>query len=395
MAAPRSRMVTIIADDLTGACDTGCLFVGQGPVGVIADPALPGSDRPALTVDTESRSLPGEAAAAAVTAVASRLADRLDAGPVFKKIDSTMRGAAGAEIAALLASGRFSSALVCPAFPTQLRIVRHGHLLVDSVPVHVSPIGRDPFFPAATSDVIALLGAGATPAGRLDLDTVRAGCEKIAHVLEQQSGANVVADAETDADLAALAEAALAVPGVLTAGSAGLGRALSRALGWSPSTPATVPVGPARLAVIGSLHPASRADLEALARAGVAVVEVDGGGHADPTPALGALERGRSAVLASTATPGDRRAIAAGLARVAAAILERARPDLIAVTGGDTAYALIQALRPQRFDLLGAPADGLALGRVVVAAGREIALITKAGGFASGPLFVPAPGGTR
>ena len=30
--------LTIIADDLTGACDTGCLFAGPAPVGVIAGP---------------------------------------------------------------------------------------------------------------------------------------------------------------------------------------------------------------------------------------------------------------------------------------------------------------------------------------------------------------------
>ncbi len=30
--------VTIIADDLTGACDTGALFAGQGLVGVFVAP---------------------------------------------------------------------------------------------------------------------------------------------------------------------------------------------------------------------------------------------------------------------------------------------------------------------------------------------------------------------
>ena len=36
--------LTIIADDLTGACDTGCLFAGPAPVGVIAEPGLSRSD---------------------------------------------------------------------------------------------------------------------------------------------------------------------------------------------------------------------------------------------------------------------------------------------------------------------------------------------------------------
>ena len=33
-----SMVVTIIADDLTGACDTGALFAGHGPVGVFVAP---------------------------------------------------------------------------------------------------------------------------------------------------------------------------------------------------------------------------------------------------------------------------------------------------------------------------------------------------------------------
>jgi uncharacterized protein YgbK (DUF1537 family) len=394
MAAPRFRMVTIIADDLTGACDTGCLFAGHGPVGVVAEPALATSDRAAITVDTESRPLPPEQASAAVRAIAARLHGRLGAGPVFKKIDSTMRGSVGAEIGALLADGPFSGALVCPVFPAQHRIVRHGRLLVDAIPVHASPIGRDPSFRASTSEVVALLGSGPAPVIRLDLDAVRAGCEKIAHVLEQQRGAIVAADAETDADLASLAEAALSVPGTLAAGSAGLGRALSHALGWASPAPVAAPAGTARLIVVGSVHPASRAHLEALAQAGVATVVADARGHADPAPAIAALASGRPAVVASAPAPADRLAVARSLAQAVVAILERARPDLVAVTGGDTAYALIQALRPERFDLLGAPADGLALGRVVMEQGREIALLTKAGGFGAASLFTATPGGT-
>jgi uncharacterized protein YgbK (DUF1537 family) len=393
MAATVSRVLTIIADDLTGACDTGCLFAGRGPVGVEAPPALAARDRAVVAVDTESRALAAGAAAAALRAMAERLRGRLGAGAVFKKIDSTMRGAVAAELTALLEHGElFSRALVCPAFPAERRVVTHGHLLVGSVPVHESPIGRDPAFRAGTSGLAALLAGGA-PVVPLGLDEVRAGSEKIAHVLEQHPGALVAADGETDADLASLAAACLAVPGTLAAGSAGLGSALSRALGLAGPAVA-LPPGTARLVVVGSLHPASRAQLDALARAGLAVVRADGRGHEDPEPAMAALAAGRPAVMASAATPVSREAVAFHLARATAAIVERARPDLVAVTGGDTAYALIQALRPRSFDLLGAPADGLALGRLVLDGGRALSLLTKAGGFGSADLFATILGGT-
>jgi uncharacterized protein YgbK (DUF1537 family) len=240
----------------------------------------------------------------------------------------------------------------------------------------------------------ALLGPAGAPRVALTLDEVRAGREKIGHVLEQHRGSVVAADAETDADLAALAAALLAAPGTLAAGSAGLGRALSRALGME--TPAAaLPRGPARLVVVGSLHPASRAPLEALARAGVVLVRADAAGHGDPGPAVAALASGRPAVLASVAAPsGPREAVARQLARAAARVLEHARPDLTVVTGGETAYALLRALRPERFDLHGAPADGLALGELTLAGGRRLALLTKAGGFDAAPLFATILGGT-
>src|SRR5688572_18947863 len=231
MAATASQVVTIIADDLTGACDTGCLFAGPGPVGVLAAPALTGPDdsssMPVIAIDTESRALASREATDAIHAAARSLGRRLAEGRVFKKIDSTLRGAAGVELTALLEHGPpFTGALVCPSFPAQRRVVRHGRLLVDSVPVHELAIARDPAFRGATADVAALLAGGA-PAVTLGLDDVRAGALKVAHLLERHRGALVAADAETDDDLATLAEAALAAPGTLIAGSAGLGRALS------------------------------------------------------------------------------------------------------------------------------------------------------------------------
>jgi uncharacterized protein YgbK (DUF1537 family) len=386
MAATASQVVTIIADDLTGACDTGCLFAGPGPVAVLAAPALTLADTSIISVDTESRALPPREAAARIHAAARGLGERLIAGRVFKKIDSTLRGAVGVELTALLEHGpHFTGALVCPAFPAQRRVVRHGRLLVDSVPVHESAIARDPAFRAAASEVAALLAGGA-PVVTLGLDDIRAGAEKVAHLLERHHGALVAADGETDEDLATLAEAALAVPGTLIAGSAGLGRALSRALGCEAPAVA-LPPGRARLVIVGSLHPASRAQLDTLLAAGVPLVSADAEGHGDPAPAVAALAAGRGALVASATAPADREAVARHLAAAAARILERATPDLVAVTGGDTAYALIRALRPRRFDLAGAPADGLALGLLVHEDGRSLSLLTKAGGFGAPDLL--------
>src|SRR5215472_16075293 len=99
--------VTLVADDLTGACDAGALFAGRGPVAIVVDPASPGLEWPVAAVDTESRALAASEAALAVAAAARRLRPRSERGLLFKKVDSTLRGAVGAETETLLeASGR-------------------------------------------------------------------------------------------------------------------------------------------------------------------------------------------------------------------------------------------------------------------------------------------------
>ena len=105
------------------------------------------------------------------------------------------------------------------------------------------------------------------------------------------------------------------------------------------------------------------------------------------------LASGRPAVVASVTTPVSRDEILESLAQTATEILHGAAPDLLAISGGDTAYALIRALGPRRFDLVGPPADGLALGRLALRDGREISLLTKAGGFRS-TVFDALLGGT-
>src|SRR5206468_3600976 len=63
--------LTIVADDLTAACDTGTLFAGQAPVPVTVWPAAPVAAK-VTVVDTESRHIDRAAAAARVRSAAER-----------------------------------------------------------------------------------------------------------------------------------------------------------------------------------------------------------------------------------------------------------------------------------------------------------------------------------
>jgi len=386
--------LTIIADDLTGACDAGAVFCGGGPVAVFVAPDAPGPTWPVAAVDSESRALAPADAGRRMRELAGRLGPRLSGGVVLKKIDSTLRGPIGAELDALLA-GRNGGALLCPAFPDQGRVVREGVLRVDGVPAHESAVGRDPDYPGATSDVLDILRAqSGRPVRRVPLDEVRAGGGRLARALGEATGGIAVADAETDADLAALARAALDHGSLLLAGSAGLASALSAALGHEGAPP-PLPAGRDWLVVAGSRHPATRAQLDALVAAGATLVRVDPAARGDAGarsatalfPAIEALRAGRPAIVASVDGAG-REAIAAALAAAASRVLAEIRPALTCATGGETAHALLRALGASRLDLVGAPASGLALGELVSATGPGRLLLTKAGGFGPPDLFI-------
>src|SRR5258705_6066599 len=149
--------VTIIADDLTGACDTGAFFAGHGPVGVFVAPELPGPAVDAAALDIETRSLSAPEAASAMQCLIAATRARLIDHAVFKKIDSTFRGPVAAELDALVEGVGARAALVCPAFPAQGCTIVHGLLSVHGVPAHESAMGLDPDYPGATSDVVDIL----------------------------------------------------------------------------------------------------------------------------------------------------------------------------------------------------------------------------------------------
>src|SRR5204862_231651 len=84
--------LTIVADDLTGACDTGALFAARGPVPVTVWPDPP-LHAPVGVVDTESRALNPVDAARRVSGVARiEAVFELDAPPL-------LGGAAGLALA--------------------------------------------------------------------------------------------------------------------------------------------------------------------------------------------------------------------------------------------------------------------------------------------------------
>ena len=362
MKPTRTRPLTIVADDLTGACDTGALFTARAPVPVSIWPRRAAAEVAVRVVDTESRTLSAADAAERMATVAAGGRAR----HWFKKIDSTLRGPVGPEVDALMRATGIASAIVCPAFPAQRRVVLDRALLVAGQPVAASPIARDPSFPGGgSSSVVDLLRPQLDRAiAWIAIEQMRAGVDALTARLRRLSGTAIVADAETDADLDALVEAALAVtPQPLLVGSAGLGRALAVRLGLLGER-AELPAGRKCLVVAGSIHPATRRQIKEARAAGLTVLA---------TPERAAA---------------DRTEVVARLVEQAVAAIEREPWDLVVVTGGETAVALWSALGIDRVEVTGAPAPGLALGTVRLPGRDPLAVLTKAGGFGPPDLLV-------
>ncbi len=407
--------ILIIADDLTGAADCGVAFAGCGTEAFVLLGG-PGSRAPdlkwkgsagMLAIDADTRWLAPELAAESVARlVRSYCGPEDESCLLFKKVDSTMRGNVGAELAAGLEAMRarasFSTRppmLFAPAFPAQGRTTVNGMQMANGRPLDQAGPGRGVRAPCG--DLDALLEEAGLSCGLIDLPTIRAG----AGVLEvaMQRIANkvdaVICDAETEDDLRAIAQAGMALgPNPVWAGSAGLARHLANAIGLegirsaAPSLKWIRAPGPA-LFVIGSPASVSREQANALAAApGVArftfaaMAMPSGGPLPDPRAlAVRITERlaNREDVIVQleyadrTAVNQDRELVQS----LGRAIRECApKVGALVATGGETARAILDAWDVQRLSLVGEVEPGVPYS-VAECGDRSLRILTKAGGF--------------
>ncbi|MCQ9388115.1 hypothetical protein NQ038_05580 [Brevibacterium sp. 50QC2O2] len=277
--------VLIAADDLTGAnaAAVGLRRLGAVTLHATVDPeqiAEFAANYRVVSVTTDSRHMPAIAAAAATSAVVEA---GWPARLLSSRCDSTLRGNLGAEAAAVLASARRLLdehgsdtpvvGLCMPAFPGADRQTIHGLQTMGGVPLEDTELAHDVRSPITDSSVDTALRSGAAEVlghepriVHVDVDDIDAGPEALAQRLRDllTPGALpdfIVADARTDADLLAVARAAVAAaPEALFVGvDPGPGtRALAQALGLL-RTSGTV------LAVSGSATDLTRAQLARLA----------------------------------------------------------------------------------------------------------------------------------
>jgi uncharacterized protein YgbK (DUF1537 family) len=373
----------IIADDLTGAADTGVQLARAGYRTAVAfrgSPMPPAGDLDAVALDTDSRAMPAGFAAKRVVEAGHAVRD---ARIVYKKLDSTLRGPIAAElVAALEATGR-ERAVVAPAFPSAGRTTVDGVQLVRGVPVHETEAKNDPRTPVREGHVPTLLAEAISSVLSLGVEDL-ADPAAVRRALEEARC--VVADARRDEDLEALVRA---VPGpheVLWAGSAGLALALGNVYPGPHAETTPAAHAPARkvLVVVGSLSGVSRRQLQLAEEYGCAAVSVATGRSGANEEAFrvlrAALLGGACAVVHSERDPsGEAGSVVEALAEVVARLSEGGLFDALVLTGGETAVGVARRLGAVGIRLEGEVEPGIPTGTLIGPSPYRV--VTKAGSF--------------
>ncbi|CAB3873010.1 MULTISPECIES: D-threonate kinase [Achromobacter] len=390
--------IAIVADDLTGSGDTAVQFVRAGwcthlSIGG-ADEALAGpahDDVQVLAVTTNSRAF---SAADAADVIGRNVRQLREAGVsrLYKKVDSTLRGAFKAEIDAARDAWRDDAiAVVCPAFPATGRTVEQGILYVNGKPVTETSAATDPVTPVTESHIPTLLGSAHV--APLADDTPETLAARIA-----QAGATVVVDAATDDDLERLARAVgLLGERALPVGAGGLAVPLARV--WAGADQ-TAPV----VVVVTSQHSAARGQAAALQAAGADTwrpsleqLADDAQWQAWSQPLLQAhaqapLEAGTILLLAPEGQRAglDSDKVADRLGSLAAQLIAASRAAGVVATGGDGARSVLLALQANGIALVDEVMGGVPLGTLTGGTAAGLPVVTKAGGFGTEDVLVRA-----
>ncbi|QGH33503.1 four-carbon acid sugar kinase family protein [Gracilibacillus salitolerans] len=198
--------IAVIADDLTGANDTGVQFARNGlKTSVLIQPngqILPDLD--VVVMDTDSRSVSGNEAYLRVKA-ASEYLSKYHFNLVYKKIDSTLRGNIGSELDAVYHVYAPDFIIIAPAYPNNKRVVRNGHLFVKERAIHQTEFANDPKTPIHTSYVPDILRKGSNhEVGIITKENLVRGKTHVLNLLNEMKEQNIpyiLFDSDQQSDL--------------------------------------------------------------------------------------------------------------------------------------------------------------------------------------------------
>ena len=404
-------VLLIIADDFTGALDTGVQFAARGiktRVVVGADAALTHQNADVLVVDTETRHLPAAQAYAAVEGLVQR-AKYAGFAYLYKKTDSALRGNVGAELAALLSASGSRQLAFLPAFPQMNRVTKNGVQYIDGVPVTESPFGVDPFEPVRHAAITDLL------AEQTDLPAASFPALAADGSVPAEDGI-LVFDAATVDELRSTGRALLNNGGLrVLAGCAGFGAVLPELLGLGGVDVTCPTLDPRLLVICGSVNAITLAQLDKAEQAGFTRLRLtphqklmpDYWRSADGRMTLDHIEETLAAhpynIIETndeggnepTATAADalgltreemRVRIASGVGQLVGALFASPAVGTLLLTGGDTLLQCMNSVGVHELEPICEMEHGVVLARFGCG-GTTRYVITKSGGFGQADLL--------
>lgn len=381
----------VIADDLTGACDTGVAFkTGNNKVKVVLSPDIPQNDADILVFSTSSRYMHYDEMRRSITEALSKIKEMGSSANVFrvyKKVDSTLRGNPRGEFQIILQGLGLSRALVATAFPEQGRVVRGARVFVNDVPLEETVFAEE----VAESNLLKMFNVGGccTP---ISLSELKREVGYLAERVSKMGGCVWVADSETTDDLAVLARLFFQVDMRLACGSAGLARALAGQMDGKRITNTSNHFPKGRVLVVaGSRHPITVKQVMAGLQTGYKVIDAAHLLRIDKNGIEGISQNGKEAdeaerhciVINSQPeySPEDEKRTIQQLAFMAKTLISSERYLGVVLTGGETAAEVCRSLDVKCINLLGEVSPGVVVGALEGGLVDGMGVVLKAGGF--------------
>lgn len=423
------KQMAIIADDLTGASDSGVQFTQKGlETSVIFDIQHLHEDSQrvdVIVIDTDSRAITASDAYQRVKEASQKLKE-IGFTRIYKKMDSTLRGNLGAEIDGVMDVFDFDFAVVAPAFPNIGRTTIGGFHYLHGIPIDQTEISRDPKCPVQQANLVSLLGdQSKRNVGLIHLQTIRSGRENVLNQITEllRTGVQlIVFDAEQNEDLESVTNyLSLSDYRILWVGSAGLTDLLPDRLHLSVSTKPSfsiVPSGKPVMLVAGSISNITRQQVSLIAKQpNVVPVELnplmvieedqiqeemdrcqaeikmalekglDVAFYAGSSPDLVKITRELGGRRGMTLTEVSNR-IADALGTVSSQVMQEIPLQGIILTGGDTAKAVCKHLGVTGMNLIKELEAGVPMSQL--AGFRNLLAVTKAGAFGTEETLVRA-----
>ncbi len=378
-----------------------CATAGLQTVVMLGN-AIESVDADVLSLDADTRALESHRAAGETSLLMRRHMSRHEQ-IVFKKVDSTLRGNVGAELAAVLTAqrGAFPQggrvvAVLAPAFPANGRATREGKQLLFGKPLEETEIWQRES-KQGTSYIPEILEAAGLRSAVVALNAARSNgnwhgiMKKLAEEIDV-----LVCDAETDQDLQCIATGAAALGRqTVWAGSAGLAYHLPRAFALTSTSRTTLDEelasGPT-LFVVGSFAAVSREQARLLtASPEIVAVTIPSGDLLAGVQSPAGLQLGlclaeafaaKRDVVVSLGTEGDSKNLGRALSSALAQLLApySAKVGAVVLTGGETARLVLQTWGVTAMRLVKELEPGLPFS-ITENWGRRLPVITKAGDF--------------